>query len=115
MIAELAPTLRRWVIDGPATRGLDRANWTYPELADHPFKARGIRVGRSAMQAFCLRHEIRPYRPTDRFLRGNPAKQEVARGELAELKRGRKPASSYSCARTRPASRWSRPCAAPSA
>jgi transposase len=88
---DLAPTLRQWVIGGPAGQGLDRANWTYAELADHLFQARGIRVKKSAMQAFCRRHEIRPYRPTYRFLRGDPAKQAEARVELAALKRGRRP------------------------
>ena len=33
---DLAPVLRQWVIDGPAERGLDRANWTYAELATTP-------------------------------------------------------------------------------
>jgi transposase len=90
---DLAPTLRQWVIDGPAGQGLDRANWTYEELAEHLFRAKGIRVGKSAMQASCRRHEIRPYRPTYRFLRGDPEKQAVAREELAELKKGRMRAS----------------------
>ena len=86
---DLAPTLRQWVIDGPAGQGLDRANWTYEELAEHLFRAKGIRVRKSALQVFCRKHEIRPYRPTYRFLRGDPEKQAVARVELAELKRGR--------------------------
>jgi transposase len=90
---DLAPTLRQWVIDGPAGQGLDRANWTYEELAEHLFRAEGIRVRKSAMQAFCRRHEIRPYRPTYRFLRGDPEKQAVARQELADLKKGRMRAS----------------------
>src|SRR3954471_23819582 len=34
----LARVIRRWVIDGPAARGLDRANWTHAELADHLLK-----------------------------------------------------------------------------
>ena len=88
--------MRQWVIDGPEEQGLDRADWTHAELADHLFKVRGIRVGKSAMPAFCRRHEIRPYRPSYRFLRGDPEKQAVARAELAELKRGRTPAS-WSC------------------
>jgi transposase len=105
---DLAPTLRQWVIDGPAGQGLDRANWTYEELAEHLYRAKGIRVRKSALQAFCRRHEIRPYRPTYRFLRGDPEKQAVARQELAALKKGRNRAS-WSCwARTRPASRWCR-------
>jgi len=62
-------------------------------LAEHLYRTRGVRVGKSAIQAFCRKQEIRPYRPTYRFLRGDPAKQDVARGELAELKRGRRPAS----------------------
>ncbi len=96
LTAELAPILRQWVIEGPAKQGLDRANWTHAELADHLFKLRGIRVGKSAMQAFCRKHGIRPYRPTYRFLRGDPAKQAEAKLELAALKKGR-PTASSSC------------------
>ena len=91
---DIAPLLRRWVIDGPAKHGLDRANWTYAELADHLFKTRGIRVGKSALQAFGSKHGIRPYRPTYRLLRGDPAKQAAAREELADLGNGRRPVSS---------------------
>ncbi len=94
LTADLAPVLRQWVIDGPAKHGLDRANWTYPELAGHLLKTRGIRVGKSALQAFGAKHGIRPYRPTYRFLRGDPAKQAKARGEIADLKKGRRPGSS---------------------
>jgi transposase len=89
---DLAPVLRQWVIDGPAACGLDRANWTYPELADYLFSKRGIRVQKSAMQVFCHKHGIRPYRPTYRFLRGDPAKQAAGRQELAVLKKGLRPA-----------------------
>ena len=94
LTADLAPVIRQWVIDGPAGQGLDRANWTYAELADHLLKTKGIRVGKSAMQAFGAKHGIRPYRPTYRFLRGDPAKQQKAREELADLKKGRRPATS---------------------
>lgn len=94
LTADLAPVLRRWVIEGPQAQGLDRANWTHAELAEHLFRNRGIRVGKSAMQAFCRKHAIRPYRPTHRFPRGDPEKQAAARRELATLKKGRKPASS---------------------
>ena len=94
LTADLASVLRQWVIDGPAKHGLDRANWTYAELADHLLKAKGIRVGKSALQAFGAKHGIRPYRPTYRFLRGDPAKQATARADIAELKKGRPPASS---------------------
>jgi transposase len=90
---DVAPVLRRWVIDGPAACGRDRANWTYAELADHLSHERGIRVRKSAMQAFCRKHGIRPYRPTYRFLRGDPARQATARDELAALKKGPSAAS----------------------
>jgi transposase len=96
LTADLAPVLRGWVLEGPQAQGLDRANWTHAELAEHLFRTRGVRVGKSAMQAFCRKHDIRPYRPTYRFLRGDPEKQAVARGELAGLKRGRRRAS-WSC------------------
>jgi hypothetical protein len=39
------------------------------------------------MRVFCQRHAIRPYRPTYRYLRGNPEKQQVAQEELAALKK----------------------------
>ena len=93
LTADLAPLLRQWVIDGPAQHGLDRANWTYAELADHLLKAKGVRVGKSALQAFGAKHGIRPYRPTYRFLRGDPAEQQEARDEIAGLKKRRKRAS----------------------
>ena len=85
--AEMAGEIRRWVIEGPAEHGLDRAGWTYAELADHLYRTRGIRASRSAMQRFCQKLEIRVYRPTYRFLRGDPAKQAKAGEELAGLKK----------------------------
>jgi transposase len=84
--AHLAADVRRWVIEGPAAQGLDRANWTHAELADHLFKTHGITASRSAMQRFCRQHDIRPYRPTYRHLRGDPVKQAEAAEELAELR-----------------------------
>src|SRR5947207_15912773 len=36
--AGLADEVRRWVIEGPAKQGLDRANWAHAELADHLLK-----------------------------------------------------------------------------
>jgi transposase len=81
----MAGEIRRWVIEGPAAQGLDRANWTHAELADHLRKAHGITASRSAMPRFCRRHDIRPYRPTYRHLRGDPMKQAEAAEELAEL------------------------------
>jgi transposase len=92
--AELADEIKRWVIDGPAKQGLDRANWTHAELAGHLFKTHGIRTSRSAMHRFCSRIDIRPYRPTYRFLRGDPVEQAQAREDIASLKKKRRRANS---------------------
>ena len=86
----LADEVRRWVIDGPAKQGLDRAGWTHAELADHLLKARGVRASRAAVGRFCRKLGIRLYRPTYRYLRGDPAKQEQARQDIAALKKKRK-------------------------
>jgi transposase len=94
LTTDLAPLVQQWVIGGPAKQGLDRANWTYAELADHLYKTKGVRVQKSAMQVFCSRHDIHPYRPTYRFLRGDPVKQAAAREDLADLKKKRRPANS---------------------
>lgn len=83
----LAPTIQGWVQEGPQGCDLDRANWTYEELATHLYRTTGIEVKRTAMRGFCQRHAIRPYRPTYRYLRGNPEKQQVAQEELATLKK----------------------------
>lgn len=92
--AELADTVTQWVIDGPVACGLDRANWTHEELADHLRKTQGLHTSRSAVQRFCSRIGIRLYRPTYRYLRGDPAKQATAKQELADLGKGRRPANS---------------------
>jgi transposase len=94
LTADLAPVLQQWVIEGPVKQGLDRANWTYAELADHLYKTTGVRVQKSALQVFCSRHDIHPYRPTYRFLRGDPVKQAAAREDLAALKKKRRLANS---------------------
>jgi transposase len=81
------PTIQAWVQEGPQGCGLDRANWTYEELATHLYRTTGIEVKRTAMRVFCQRHAIRPYRPTYRYLRGNPEKQQIAQEELTALKK----------------------------
>lgn len=91
--AELAEEVRRWVIEGPAKQGLDRAGWTHAELAEHLYRSHGIRASRSAMPRFCCKLGIRVYRPTYRFLRGDPEKQAAAREDLAALKKGRRRAA----------------------
>jgi transposase len=92
--AAMTDEIRRWVIEGPAKQGLDRANWTHEELADHLFKTHGVKTSRSAMHRFCNRVGIRPYRPTYRYLRGDPDKQAQAQEDLAGLKKRPKRANS---------------------
>ena len=92
----MADEIKGWVVNGPAKQGLDRANWTYEELADHLLKTHGIKTSRSAMHRFCRKVGIRPYRPTYRYLRGDPDKQAQARQDLAGLKKGR-PRANSSC------------------
>jgi transposase len=81
----LAQEVRNWVIEGPPSRGLGLANWSHETLAEHLGRSHGIRIKRSAMGRFCRRHDIRPYRPTYRYLRGDPGKQAAAGVELASL------------------------------
>ena len=88
--ADLADEVKRWVIQGPAKQGLDRANWTHEELADHLYKAKGIRASRSAMQRYCQKIGIAVYRPTYHYERGNPVKQAQAKQDIAELKKKRR-------------------------
>ena len=71
----LMDEVRRWVIEGPAEQGLDRADGTHEELADHRLKTHGIRTSRSAVQRFCRTIGIRLYRPTYRYRRGDAQKQ----------------------------------------
>jgi transposase len=92
--AALADDVRRWVIDGPAKQGLDRANWTHEELADHLRKTKGIQTSRSAVQRFCSQIGIRLYRPTYHYERGDPVKQARAKEDLAELGKRRRPVNS---------------------
>ena len=87
----LVSTIQEWVKAGPVGCGLDRANWTYEELATHVYQTTGIAVKRTAMRDFCQRHDIRPYRPTYRYLRGDPEEQRVAQEELEALKKKPKP------------------------
>ena len=84
------PTTCRWVIAGPAQQGLDRANWTHAELAEHLFRRHGVRTSRSAVQRLCRKLGVRPYRPTYRYLRGDPARQQKAREDLDGLKKKRR-------------------------
>jgi transposase len=62
--AALAPESPGWILHGPSGCGLDRANWTYAELATPLSRTHGITVSTSTMRAFCASHGGRPYRPT---------------------------------------------------
>jgi transposase len=90
----LVEQVRQWVIDGPTKQGLDRANWTHEELADHLRKTKGISTSRSAVQRFCSKIGIRLYRPTYRYERGDPDKQARAKEDLAALGKPRRPGNS---------------------
>lgn len=85
--AELADEVKRWVIQGPAKQGLDRANWTHEELADHLLKAEGVRTSRPAVGRFCRKLGIRLYRPSYHYERGDPDKQAQAKQDVAALKK----------------------------
>jgi transposase len=87
--ASLAPEILDWVRQGPAGCGLDRANWTYEELAIHLYQVKGLTVSATTMRMFCQRHGVRPYRPTYRYLKANPAQQEIACHDLEGLKKSR--------------------------
>jgi transposase len=79
----LVATLQAWVKAGPAGCGLERANWTDAELATSVSQPTGSAVKRTAMRDFCQRQDSRPYRPTSRYVRGDPEEQRVAQEELA--------------------------------
>jgi len=97
----LAPTIQEWVKKGPAGCGLNRANWTYAELAEYLYKHEGIWVSTSTMRNVCRRHHIRPYRPTYRFLRADPDKKQAAKAEIVTLKKKPQRGNLSSSARTK--------------
>jgi transposase len=85
--AALAPEILGWILQGPAGCGLDRANWTYAELATQLYRTHGIAVSASTMRAFCTNHGVRPYRPTYHYLKADPEQQMLARQDLQALKK----------------------------
>jgi transposase len=88
--AELAPTIVAWVKDGPASCGLQRADWAYRELADYVYKQTGLRVQETAMRECCPRQQIRPSRPPYRYWRGAPQRPAAPRVEVEEIRKKRK-------------------------
>lgn len=89
----LAPEIIEWIKQGPSGCGLDRAHWTYGELTTSLYQQKGLRVGETTMRAFCVKHGVRPYRPTYVYLKGDPEKQAQARQDLEAFKKKPKPAS----------------------
>jgi transposase len=87
--AALVPTILAWVKQGPGGCGLDRANWTYAELAAYLYRMHGIAVSESTMRLCCRKHGVRPYRPTYRYLKADPAQQAAAQRDLQAFKKSR--------------------------
>jgi hypothetical protein len=46
----LTPMILAWVKGGPQSCGLDRANWTYEELATYLYQTTSVEVKRTAMR-----------------------------------------------------------------
>ena len=82
-----APEILGWITQGPAGCGLDRANWTYEELTTSLYHTKGLAVSTTPMRTFCQRHGVRPYRPTDQSLTGDPAQQATAQQDLQVFKK----------------------------
>jgi transposase len=80
--ATQAPEILQWIKRGPAGCGLDRANWTYAELATYLYQTTGMAVSETTMRTFCTKHGVCPYRPTSQYLKGDPDKQAAARQDL---------------------------------
>ena len=87
--AALAPVILEWVAQGPSGCGLDRANWTYAELAAYLYRSHGIAVSESTMRSFCRKHGVRSYRPTYRYLKADPVQQTAAQQDLQAFKKSR--------------------------
>jgi transposase len=83
---DLAPEIIDWIKTGPSGCGLDRAHWTYGELTASLYQQKGLTVGETTMRAFCVKHGVRPYRPTYVYLKGDPDKQAHARQDLEAFK-----------------------------
>jgi transposase len=86
----LASDILAWVTQGPSGCGLDRANWTYAELAAYLYRIKGIAVSESTMRTYCTKHGVRPYRPTYHYLKADPARQAAAQQDLQALKKSRR-------------------------
>ena len=92
-----APRIPAWRLK--SARGSGKApwavGWTAPtgrtaELAAHLYRITGIAVSESTMRAYCTKHGVRPYRPTYRYLKADPARQAAAHQDLQALKNSRR-------------------------
>jgi transposase len=88
---DLAPEISDWIKKGPSGCGLDRANWTSGELTTSLSQQKGLTVGETTLRACCVKHGVRPSRPTYVYLKGDPDKQAQARQDLEALKKKLKP------------------------
>jgi transposase len=86
----LASDILAWVTHGPAGCGLDRANWTYAELAVYLYRMHGIAVSERTMRTYGTKRGVRPYRPTYRYLKADPARQASAQQDLQAFKKSRR-------------------------
>jgi hypothetical protein len=48
---------------------------------------KGIAVSESTMRVYCTKHGVRPYRPTYRYLKADPARQSAAQQDLQAFKK----------------------------
>jgi transposase len=87
--AALVPESLPLIKQGPAGCGLDRANWTYAELATSLSQTKGIAVSATTMRTVCSKHGVRPYRPPYRSRKGDPNQPAVARQALTACKKSR--------------------------
>ncbi len=78
-----------WITQCPAGCGLDRATWTYQELATHLYQTKGLAVSTTTMRTCCQRHGVRPSRPTSHDRTAEPGQQAQARQDLQAFKTGR--------------------------
>jgi len=82
----LASARGAWVQQGPGGCGRDRAHWTAAARATSLYQTKGLAGSERPRRAFCPTHAVRPARPTEPSLNGDPDQQEAARQALETLK-----------------------------
>jgi transposase len=91
----VVPTIQAWVKAGPVGGGLDRAHWTYAELATYVSQTPGSAVQRTAMRDFGQRYDMRPYRPPSRSWRGDPRGATRGAGRAGGVEKKPKPGPAW--------------------